>query len=374
MSVFHRAMRIYLDNIVFSLQKAGGISVYWYELARRLQDQADVYFIDSKNTVENLFGCQLNVSRERLYSDLPIPLAVNRYLPTTVRLPRQSLFHSSYYRVAWQPMVANVVTVHDFTYEFFRAGLPRLVNRLQKWFALVRADGIICDSENTRKDMLTFYPALRHKRQTVIHLGADSAFRPHKKKAAVQLHPEKYRHQPFVLFIGDRRPNYKNFKVAVMAVGLLKNYRLAIVGGNLLSPDEQRFVESHVGKRYEIYCAPNTEFLNDLYNGAFCLLYPSLYEGFGLPVLEALRSGCPVVTTNRSSIPEVIGNSGLVLNEVTPASLANAVKGLENPEVREKYIFSGFKQASRFSWHLCASETLKFYQQVHDDCFLRKRD
>ncbi len=77
-------MRVYLDNIVFSLQKAGGISVYWYELARRLQDQADVYFIDSKNTVENLFGCQLNVSRERLYNDLPIPLAVNRYLPTTV--------------------------------------------------------------------------------------------------------------------------------------------------------------------------------------------------------------------------------------------------------------------------------------------------
>ena len=159
-----------------------------------------------------------------------------------------------------------------------------------------------------------------------------------------------------------------------MAVGLLKNYRLAIVGGHLLSPDKQRFVEGHVGKRYEIYCAPTTEFLNELYNGAFCLLYPSLYEGFGLPVLEALSSGCPVVTTNRSSIPEVIGNSGLILNEVTPASLANAVKCLENPGVREKYIVSGFKQASRFSWHRCACETLKFYQQVHDDCFLRKRD
>ena len=364
-------MRIYLDNIVFSLQKAGGISVYWYELARRLHDHADLHFVDSQKTGDNLFGRQLTLNGNRLYKDLPLPLVVNRYLPTTARLQPRSIFHSSYYRVALQPKVANIVTVHDFTYEFFRAGLPRLAHRLQKWFALVCADGIICDSENTRADMLKFYPSLRLKRQTVIHLGANSTFRPLTKKIDQPLTSMASGKPSLVLFIGDRRYDYKNFKLAVIAVGLLKNYHLAIVGGHPLSPDEQRLVESHIGERYEIHSAPNVASLNQLYNRAFCLLYPSLYEGFGLPVLEALRCGCPVVTTNRSSIPEVVGNAGLVLNEVTPTSLANAVKLLEDPPVREKLIISGFKQASRFSWQRCASETLKFYRHVYDDLFLR---
>ena len=85
-------MRIYLDNIVFSLQKAGGISVYWYELARRLHGQADLHFIDSQKTGDNLFGRQLNLNGNRLYKDLPLPLAVNRYLPTTARLQRSRCF------------------------------------------------------------------------------------------------------------------------------------------------------------------------------------------------------------------------------------------------------------------------------------------
>ena len=178
----------------------------------------------------------------------------------------------------------------------------------------------------------------------------------------------------FVLFIGDRRHDYKNFKLAVIAVGLLKNYHWQSSVATHCRLMNSDWLTGHIGQRYEIHSAPNVAALNELYNRAFCLLYPSLYEGFGLPVLEALCCGCPVVTTNRSSIPEVVENAGIVLKEVTPTSLADAVKLLEDPSVREKLIISGFKQASRFSWRRCASETLKFYHHVYDDCFLRKRD
>jgi mannosyltransferase len=313
----------------------------------------------------------MTLNGNRLYKDVGLPLAANRYLPTTARLQPRSLFHSSYYRVALQPKVANIVTVHDFTYEFFRSGLPRLVHRLQKWVALTCADGIICNSENTRADMLRFYPSLKGKRQTVIHLGANGAFRPLTKTTDPASTSQPSENPSLLLFIGDRRYDYKNFKLAVLAVGLLKDYHLAIVGGHPLSSDEQRMIDQHLGQRYEIHPAPSVTALNELYNRAFCLLYPSLYEGFGLPVLEALCCGCPVVTTNRSSIPEVVGKAGVVLDEVTPASLAEAVKRLEDPSVRGKYIISGFKRARRFSWQRCAGETLKFYRRVYDDLFLR---
>jgi mannosyltransferase len=360
-------MRIYLDNIIFSLQKAGGISVYWYELTRRLAAATEVFFINGHTSDNNLFGRQLRIGSGNRISELPLP--AKRYLPVAARLQGPSLFHSSYYRACLQANIANVVTAYDFTYELYRRGLPRIVNILQKRLALARADGIICISEHTRRDLLRFYPTTRRKPQKVIYLDVDERFRPlgEEGRYPVVANPSEQR---TILFVGDRKQAYKNFELAVQAVGSLPGFRLAVVGSQPLSLAETAFVKRHLGDRCRVYPPLDTPGLNQIYNRAFCLLYPSLYEGFGLPVLEAMRAGCPVITTGRASIPEVGGNAAFCLKEISIAGIVAAVKQLEDPSVRATMIINGFSQARRFSWQRCVDETLVFYRNIYHDRFV----
>ena len=160
-------MKIVLDNIIYNLQRAGGISVYWYELTNRLllleKDEVEIY--GKKN--DNIFGRQLKVNMK---VESKLPNRCVRYLPFRKKLSPKSIFHSSYYRIALQEDVVNIVTVHDFIYERFRKGLPRWIHEFQKAFAVRRADGIICISENTKNDLLRYFPEIGEKRIKVIFL------------------------------------------------------------------------------------------------------------------------------------------------------------------------------------------------------------
>ena len=154
---------IYLDNIIFSLQNTGGISIYWHELIRKFASSTHQLVMfehgaAKKNPLIDLTN-NIAICRERGF----LPVKVIRYLPLQARLKEPSVFHSSYYRIAKQRNVANIVTVYDFTYERFRRGLPRLVHCWQKRYALNRADGIICISGSTKKDLFRYLPELRKK-------------------------------------------------------------------------------------------------------------------------------------------------------------------------------------------------------------------
>ncbi len=357
------SLKLYVDNIVFQLQKAGGISVYWAEHARRLmRSGADATFIEQHGPCGNIFREELALDKGRILYEKRLPLRLLRYLPLQAKIRGMSLFHSSYYRVCRQRDVVNVVTVYDFIYERFNSGLKKLVHAVQKRYALEHADGIICISENTRADLLHFYPWAGEKEVRVIHTGAGDDYFPLEQGGGGCIPggpvPGKY-----ILYVGAR-DGYKNFAAAVAVLGLLPDYDLVMVGGGALSATETRDLEAGLAGRYRHLGSPDNRELNLLYNNAVCLFYPSSYEGFGIPLVEAMRAGCPVVATGASSIPEVVGSAGVLVDPRDAQGTADRIRGLEDASLRRAIIAAGFDQARKFSWDRCFDETMGFYEQL----------
>lgn len=352
-------MKIIYDNIIFSLQKAGGISVYWAELIKRLvQKEKEIIFYEKEN--QNIFRKELNI---KTHKESNINVRLLRYLPFMRKLPSKSIFHSSYYRVSLQKDIVNITTVHDFTYEYFRNGLPKYIHMWQKGFAIKKSDGIICVSENTKKDLIKFYPMVDESKIKVIYNGVGDEFvKLENPKEYLTGEFEILKDKKYILYIGDRS-SYKNFDICVEVIKKLDDYNLVVVGGKEFNYAEKEYMKSIKNKVY-YFGYIGRDKLNILYNNAFCLLYPSSYEGFGIPIVEAMKAGCPVISTNISSIPEVAGDAGLLVDKIKVDNFIEEILKLENTEIRKKVVNRGFQQSKKFSWDKCFEETYNFYQEV----------
>lgn len=279
------------------------------------------------------------------------------------RLAARSVFHSSYYRVSLQKDIVNITTVHDFTYEYFRSGLAKYIHVWQKGFAIRRSDGIICVSENTKKDLIKFYPTIDESKIKVIYNGVGNKFvKLENPKVYLIDEFEVLKDKKYMLYIGDRS-SYKNFDVTVEVLKKLTDYSLVVVGGQEFSDIEKENMLDMKNRVYH-FRGIGGDKLNALYNNAFCLFYPSRYEGFGIPVVEAMRAGCPVVSTNISSIPEVAGDAGLLVNEINGDNFINDILKLEDTEFRSELINKGLEQSKKFSWDKCFDETYSFYEEI----------
>lgn len=139
-------------------------------------------------------------------------------------------------------------------------------------------------------------------------------------------------------------------------------FELVIVDGSTLTPTEEYNLKK-LPNRYYHLSEPDNKLLNLLYNNAYCLLYPSSYEGFGIPLVEAMKSGCPVVTTNAASIPEVVGDARIV-DPHDMRDVLEKIDSLEDVPFRNEVIAAGYAQARKFSWGKCFDETVGFYEQV----------
>lgn len=344
-------MTVHIDGIIFSLQRQGGISVYTHQLLRHLAAERvpAVLTLEAPTVqaVDAAIDTPLTVLRRGAR-------AVERY--RRCRVPASAaLFHSSYYRRPAQSGVPTVVTVHDFTYERFSSG-PRLwVHMAQKHAAIRSAQAVICISEATRQDLEELVGVQPGQQVHVIHNGVAETFRPLAALAQAL--------RPYVLYVGERG-GYKNFRLLLQAMASLPDFELHCVGGGALRPEELGVAPVSVRGRVRHLGFVDEEALNEHYNRAVCLAYPSSYEGFGIPVVEAMRAGCPVVCIDCKAVLEVGHHALTVAEAAAPLALADAIDRTCDTTYRNKIVAAGLKVAQQYSWHATHERTLQVYRSL----------
>lgn len=357
----NRQISVTLDGIIYGLQERGGISNYWDRLVKYMSRLPNVNtnLVVPKRIKYEDFDCDLHATLQARKEIVPTPFS--RYIDVLDDRPCD-VFHSSYYRSPTIKSVRCVVTVHDFIYERYRYGLARSVHSWQKERSLRRADAVICISKATREDVLRYVPDVDPSRLFVVLHGVDlSTFFADPQGDRPEL-------ENMVLYVGQRG-GYKRFDLAVEAVEQCRNLSLGIVGPTL-TQDEHQLLESRLRGRWQAFGSVTNSHLRQLYSAAFAFIFPSDYEGFGMPILEAMACGCPVVAAFTSSLPEVGGQAALYASEQRPECFAEALSTLHNSlDYRKNAIAAGLQRAHEFSWERTFHKTLAIYMGGLDvDC------
>jgi glycosyltransferase involved in cell wall biosynthesis len=271
--------------------------------------------------------------------------------------------------------IPTLLTVHDLSFahypEVFPAPLIQYLNNVVPW-SIGRATHILADSQATKHDLVTLWQVPDEK-ITVLYSGVHERFKPvteQKKLTAVR---QQYNlgDVPYILNVGTIQPR-KNYQMLIRAfkpVAEAFPHNLIFAGGKGWLYDEMMAEVGRQGLDGRVHFIG---FVDDadlpaLYSAASLLTFPSLYEGFGLPLLEAMACGVPVVSSNASSLPEVVGDSGLLLSPHDEAAWSQSLQDLlADPVHRARLVAAGFRQARQFSWFQAANQLLALYQYLLD--------
>ena len=366
-------MRVFYDHQVFSLQDAGGVTRYQYELVRNLQLATDVQIAmlmglnASVMSFEDLRNAQTTIRSWRTgvrpgYFRYAINEFISAALPPA--LGWFDIYHVMLYRAI--PFLRRrrlVVTHHDCTHERFPhlfRNASFIMERKRKLFS--QADAIICVSESSRRDLLHFYDVDENKTHVVHH-----GFSPLPGGSSLA-GANGIPNTPYLLYVGLRAP-YKNFLLLLEAFsrsGLAGEVQLVVIGGGVFSAEEQAKISSlgignhicHIPKAGEATLA-------HAYRNASLFVYPTLYEGFGFPPLEAMSLGCPILVHRTSSLPEVCGDAAFYFDSVDAEELSRAlVSTLQDaPGIAMKRLL-GEQRVRLFDWSRSAQGTLAVYRSV----------
>ncbi|MDD3245400.1 MAG: glycosyltransferase family 1 protein [Methanosarcina sp.] len=267
-----------------------------------------------------------------------------------------------------------VVTVHDLMQVMFPEMVKPSVYFIQKFFlpkTLKYADAIITDSYSTKNDLITLFKIPEHK-INVIYLAANNEYKLLDSKEVGQVKKRYGIDSPFILYVGSLKP-LKNISTLIKSFYHLKKknlpHKLVITGKRRLKYKEIFRLIDELNLQNDIIFTGYVDKtdLPALYNAAELFVSPSIYEGFGLPPLEAMACGCPVITSNTSSLPEVVGDAGIMVDPYDVDGLADSMyEVLTNDRLKNDMSKKGLNRAKMFSWEKCARETLKVYEEVFE--------
>jgi len=369
-------MKIVLDPQIFHQQEYGGISRYYTEIfsiiSRKENVELDIPIYATSNVYLNedvhlnkkLKGVVLLIKTLNFFG-ISVRKKIkkgNERLFKKAMKQDYNLFVPTYYDTYFLESIGAkpfVLTVYDMIHELFPQYFDEMdMNSKNKLVLLEKATKIIAVSNNTKNDIVKIYPHIDASKIKVIYHGNSIKITPN---CSVDL-PLNY-----ILFVGTRY-NYKNFTFFINAIFelLKKDSSLHVVcaGGGEFSEDEIEHIRSLGLENQIIYKRFEENELGHFYQKARCFVFPSLYEGFGIPVLESMACGCPVILGNHSSFPEVAGEAGIYFDITKSEDLYEKVNFILNDaNARNEFIQKGYKQVAKFDWEDAANKCLELYKK-----------
>jgi len=368
-------MKVGIISAAANQQSSVGISNYTYNLIKELNKlntdegflflinhQSDTFFTNNKIIINNIFPVL------KTYAWYP-------YLIRKLRNRELDLIHNpAQVPTFFKLKQKYVITIHDLT-PFITSseakfGRP-LIYKLLLPRTLKTADKIIADSNSTKNDLINYFNIPEEKIRVIL-LAADEKFRPLSNKEIKEAKQKYSLNFPFILYVGTLEPR-KNIPTLIKAFYKLKKKdiinKLVITGKKGWKYKEIFETIDKLNLQNDVVFTGyvSDEDLPALYNAADLFVYPSIYEGFGLPPLEAMACGTPVITSNTSSLPEVVRDAGIMVDPSDVNGLADAMhEVLTNESLRANMVKKGLEREEMFSWEKCARETLEVYEEVYD--------
>ncbi len=363
-------MKIAFDGQIFQRQNFGGISRYFTEMAKELSklEGLDIRFL---SPIHRNHYLQNSFKRESLRYRLPIYpnrfgigqkidflgdfIASKQVIKYNPDIVHETFFAS---KIDLRIRASRVITVYDLIRETEN---PTSAISSRNISAIKRANAIICISESTRIDLLNLVP-LDPDLVSTVHLAAASIFYE-RGTVNSELIPNNY-----ILYVGQRN-GYKNFDRMLLAFAkasfVKSNFQLVVFGGGAFNQNEIQLLRQLGIVKNVKKIDGDDKVLADLYKNASALIYPSLYEGFGIPVIEAMASGCPVICSNRSSLPEIAGDAAVFFDPENEGSIMDAmITTLQDSTKMDEIRAMGIIRSTHFSWERTALETARIYRAL----------
>lgn len=369
--------RLLFDQQIFRQQNYGGISRYFTALITGMAQQPGYKVSPSKFYSDNIYLKSNHLSSfnrlrnndfkgkkklEKLIQKIETYTIANQ-----IKQGRFDIFHPTYYDAAFLKYIPKnkpfVLTVHDMIHESYYDKVNEYLSEETKnKIALIpKAAHIIAVSNYTKNQVLKYFPSVDEKKISVIYHGTN--FKPGQYIEKPAGLPEKY-----LLYIGLKK-HYKNFFWLAESIGdYLKqnNITLLCAGGFDFDAYENDFLSAQNLKQYVKHIAVNSdEELIALYKNAECFVFPSLAEGFGMPILEAFACGCPVLLANSSCFPEIAGDAALYFEPGDKKGLLQQINTLcNNKAASAELIKRGTEKISSFTWERCVAQHLEAYNSL----------
>ncbi len=365
-------MQILYDGQIYAMQAAGGINRYFGNIISRLSEND----IPTLTTIERDYKLnypihsQMNVYSYKRFRPAWLSRKLEKcYFRYCTNYNNFDVAHPTYYSLLTYKEVKEyscpvVVTIYDMIHELFANEIEPEGHTIEaKRKAILAAQAIICISENTKKDLLQLYPTVEDK-ISVTYLASEI-------DASLAFGSEAVPSKPYYLYIGSRTSCYKNFDGLLIAfskaISVNPDIYLCVVGASFNDIELKLINELKLADHIKHYGYASDSHIAKLYRCSIAFIYPSLYEGFGIPPLEAMACGTVVVAANSSSIPEVVSDAGILFNPKAKEDLADILLSLiDNPQERDRLIHKGQQRVKEFSWDKTAEQTFEVYRSISD--------